>query len=151
MKLAYKQALLAVERDEVPVGAILVDENNTVLAQNGNRILEYSDPTAHGEILVIQEAAKLLGVPRLVGCRIYSTLEPCPMCATAISFARLDSIYFGALDSKGGGIYHGPKIFEQSTCHHRPSTINNGIMQLECGQILKDFFQAKRKYKKITS
>ena len=143
MDLAYDQAVLAAQRNEVPVGAVLVDINNVVLAADGNRILELSDPSAHAEMLIIRRASALLGSPRLVNCRIYSTLEPCPMCATVIAFARLQSVHFGAGDPKGGGIDHGPRIFTQPTCHHRPEVFANEDAG-RCGELLRSFFRARR-------
>lgn len=143
MDMAYQQAVLAAERNEVPVGAVLVDANNVVLAEDGNRIVELSDPSAHAEMLVIRKASQLLGTPRLIDCRIYSTLEPCPMCATVIAFARLQAVHFGAPDPKGGGIDHGPRIFTQSTCHHRPQVFGNKDAE-RCGELLRSFFRARR-------
>ena len=117
MAQALAGARAAAERGEVPVGAVLVDgASGEVLASNGNRTEQDNDPTAHAEMLVIRRAAALRGSPRLEGCDLYVTLEPCPMCATAISFARIRRLYFGAYDAKGGGVDHGPRIFEQSVC-----------------------------------
>lgn len=142
MTLALEEARRAGRRGEVPVGAVLIRDEK-VIAANGNRVEELSDPTAHAEILVIREAAHILGTPRLEGASLYVTLEPCPMCATALSFARIDQIFFGAFDPKGGGVDHGARIFEQPTCHHRPEVFG-GISEQVCGKLLKEFFQEKR-------
>lgn len=141
MSLAFDQAKGAGARGEVPIGAILVKDGK-VIAAAGNRVEELSDPTAHAEILVIREAAHILGTPRLGG-DLYVTLEPCPMCAAALSFARIDRIYFGAFDPKGGGIDHGPRIFDQPTCHHRPEVFG-GMSEQVCSELLTEFFKAKR-------
>ncbi|HIP77264.1 MAG TPA: nucleoside deaminase, partial [Kiloniellaceae bacterium] len=129
---------------EVPVGAVLVDgKDGTVLARAHNRVITDSDPTAHAEILAIRAAAAQLGAPRLAEADLYVTLEPCPMCATAISFARIRRLVFGAYDPKGGGVDHGPRIFEQPTCHHRPEVIG-GVQEQACGALLQDFFKVRR-------
>ena len=142
MALALAQAKEAGARGEVPIGAVLV-HNGRILAAAGNRVEELHDPTAHAEILVIREGARLLQAPRLIGVDLYVTLEPCPMCATALSFARIGRIFFGAFDPKGGGIDHGPRIFDQPTCHHRPEVFG-GISEQACAALLIDFFKAKR-------
>jgi len=142
MALALSEARIAGNRGEVPIGAVLVFEDK-VLAQSGNRVEEWRDPTAHAEIVVIREGSRLLGTPRLVGADIYVTLEPCSMCATALSFARVDRVFFGAFDPKGGGVDHGPRIFGQLTCHHRPEVFG-GISEKACSAILKEFFEEKR-------
>jgi tRNA(adenine34) deaminase len=142
MEIALSQAKDARLRGEVPVGAVLV-RDGTLLASAGNRVEELSDPTAHAEMLVIREATHILKAPRLIRCDLYVTLEPCPMCATALSFARVNRIFFGAFDPKGGGIDHGPRIFDQPTCHHRPEVLG-GISEQVCSAILKDFFHMKR-------
>ncbi len=144
MEMALKEASLAADRGEVPVGAVIVDGlGGEVLAWAGNRTEESNDPTAHAEILAIREAASKLGNPRLENCDLYVTLEPCPMCATAISFARLRRLYFGAYDPKGGGVDHGPRVFEQSTCHHRPEVIG-GMEESRSAALLKQFFRELR-------
>lgn len=144
MKAAFVEAQKARERGEVPIGAVIVDsETNEILAADGNRTIELSDPTAHAEIQVIRAAGQKLGVQRLNTCNLYVTLEPCPMCAQAISFARINTLIYGASDPKGGGIQQGPAIYQQPTCFHKPHVIN-GHMEAECGQILKDFFKARR-------
>jgi len=144
MSAALAEAEAAAARDEVPVGAVLVDgTTGAILAQSGNRVEELHDPTAHAEMLVIRAAAAAGQAKRLSGCDLYVTLEPCPMCAQAIAFARLRRLYFGAYDPKGGGVDHGPRIFEQPTCHHRPE-VYGGIGETRAGELLKAFFQAKR-------
>jgi tRNA(adenine34) deaminase len=143
MERALREARLAAERGEVPVGAIVVGPDGTVLAEAGNRTEEMRDPTAHAELLAIRAAAARLGAPRLVDCDLYVTLEPCPMCAQAISFARIRRLYWGATDPKGGGIEHGPRIFDQSTCHHKPE-LYPGISEGEAADLLRDFFKARR-------
>jgi tRNA(adenine34) deaminase len=143
MALALAEAALAAEAGEVPVGAVLVAPDGTLLARDRNRIEERRDPTAHAEILVIRAAAARLGTPRLVGCDLHVTLEPCPMCATAASLARLRRIYYGAEDPKGGGVDHGPRIFACSSCHHRPE-VYGGIGERQAAALLRRFFQARR-------
>lgn len=142
MELAIKQAEKAQTRGEVPIGAVLVWEGQ-VIAAAGNRVEELSDPTAHAEMLVIREASTALKSPRLLGADLYVTLEPCPMCATALSFARIRRIFFGAFDPKGGGIDHGPRIFDQTSCHHRPE-VCGGLYEETCSILLTEFFRAKR-------
>jgi tRNA(adenine34) deaminase len=143
MLTALAEAEAAALRGEVPVGAVVVAADGVVLAKAGNRTRELSDPTAHAELLAIRAAAKKLGAPRLVDCHLYVTLEPCPMCAQAISFARLRRLYYGAPDPKGGGVDHGPRIFAQPSCHHRPE-IYGGIAEREAGDLLRAFFQERR-------
>ncbi|MCP4924092.1 MAG: nucleoside deaminase [bacterium] len=143
MERALAQAHLGAEKQDVPVGAVLVFAGE-IIAEAHNEIVQNNDPTAHAELLVIRRAAKKLGAPRLVGAHLYVTLEPCPMCAQAIAFARIEKVTFGAYDPKGGGVDHGPKIFEQPTCHHDVQIVG-GILEKECSQILKDFFQMRRK------
>ncbi len=148
MRLALKEAKKAQERDEVPVGAVLVHaQSGEIFVQNSNRTIELSDPSAHAELLVIREQCKKLGVQRLPEYDLYVTLEPCTMCAAAISFARIRKLIIGAPDKKGGGVLHGACFYNQPTCHHKPEVISD-IMAEECGQILKDFFKTKRKEKK---
>jgi tRNA(adenine34) deaminase len=127
---------------EVPVGAVLV-AGETVLAASGNRIEALADPTAHAEMLVLRAAAAQRNSPRLADCDLYVTLEPCPMCAAAIALARLRRVYFAAYDPKGGGVEHGPRIFDQPGCNHRPE-IYGGIGEQRAALLLRDFFQAKR-------
>lgn len=143
MARALSEAEAAGARGEVPVGAVIVSAEGTELAAAGNRTRELNDPTAHAELLAIRAACAVLEDERLVGCSIYVTLEPCPMCATAISFARLKRIYYGAADPKGGGIEHGPRVFNQPTCHHVPE-IYPGIADAEAAALLKTFFAARR-------
>ena len=144
MREALAQAHAAGARGEVPVGAVLVDAaTGEVLAAHGNAVEGLDDPTAHAELLAIRAACKARGDPRLPDCDLYVTLEPCPMCATAISFARLRRLYFGAYDPKGGGVDHGPRIFEQENCHHRPEVIG-GVEESACRILLKEFFAVRR-------
>ncbi len=143
MNLALEEAKTAAERDEVPIGAVLVHATTgKIAATNGNRTLAMSDPTAHAEILVIREICKKTGAQRIPEYDLYVTLEPCAMCAAAISFARIRKVVFGAIDEKGGGILHGGKFFTQPTCHHRPEVLH--LDTPEAGQILKDYFKSKR-------
>lgn len=144
MALALAEARAAAARGEVPVGAVLVDgRSGAVIAAAGNRVETDRDPTAHAELLVIRAGAAALGAPRLAEADLYVTLEPCPMCAQAISFARIRRLYFGAYDPKGGGVEHGPRIFAQATCHHAPE-IYGGLAESEAGDLLKKFFRARR-------
>jgi tRNA(adenine34) deaminase len=144
MALALDEARAAALRDEVPIGAILVDsETGEIIVRTGNRTIGNADPTAHAEILAIRDGCRLAGSQRIPACDLYVTLEPCAMCAAAISFARIRRVIFGAVDMKGGGILHGGKFFDQPTCHHRPE-ISHGVFAEDCGQILKDFFKERR-------
>jgi len=143
MALALAEARQAAERGEVPIGCVIVGPDGTVLAAAGNRTEADRDPTAHAEMLAIRAAAAKLGEPRLVDCDLHVTLEPCAMCATAISFARLRRVYYGASDPKGGGVEHGPRIFTQPTCHHRPE-VYGGIGEREAGELLRAFFKERR-------
>jgi tRNA(Arg) A34 adenosine deaminase TadA len=143
MERALQQAHAAAERGEVPIGAVIVGPDGTVLAEVGNRTEGDRDPTAHAELLAIRAAAATLGASRLVECDLYVTLEPCPMCAQAISFARIRRLYYGASDPKGGGVEHGPRIFSQPTCHHAPE-VYGGIAESEAARLLRDFFKARR-------
>jgi len=143
MERALREARLAAERGEVPIGAVVVGPDGAVLAAAGNRTVQDCDPTAHAEMLAIRAAAAKLGAPRLVGCDLYVTLEPCPMCAQAISFARVRRLYWGAADPKGGGIEHGARIFDRPTCHHRPE-LYPGLSEGEAGELLRAFFRARR-------
>ena len=141
MQMAFTQADAAAQRGEVPVGAVVV-KDGVVLAEAGNRVEELRDPTAHAEILAIRAAAEA-GTGRLEGCDLYVTLEPCPMCAAAISLAKLRRVYFGAYDPKSGGVEHGPKIFDHATCHHRPD-IYGGMEEIRAAEQLRAFFREKR-------
>ena len=144
MELALAEAAEAALREEVPVAALIVDpQARQILAIASNRTEELADATAHAEMLALREAAKAYGGARLFGCDLYVTLEPCPMCAAAISLARIRRLYFGAPDPKGGGVEHGPRIFDQPTCHHRPD-VYGGMDEVRAGRILRDFFQARR-------
>ena len=144
MDIALQEARAAFERGEVPVGCAIVDgDSGEVLARTGNRTEEWDDPTAHAELLAIREASKNAGSARLTGCDLYVTLEPCAMCATAISFARIRRVYFGAYDAKMGGVEHGPAMFSQPTCHHRPE-VYGGLSETAAAELLKTFFQDKR-------
>ena len=144
MSLALTHAREAGERGEVPVGAVLVDgASGQIIAAAGNRVEADRDPTAHAELLAIRAAAVALGAPRLAEADLYVTLEPCPMCAAAIGFARIRRLYFGAYDPKGGGVEHGPRIFQQPTCHHQPE-IYGGIAEREAAALLTEFFKARR-------
>jgi tRNA(adenine34) deaminase len=141
--LALAEARLAGERGEVPVGAVLTAADGAAIASNGNRIIERHDPTAHAEMLVLREAAEKLGNERLTGTTLYVTLEPCAMCAGAISLARVAQLVFGAQDPKGGAVLHGPRYFEQPTCHHRP-LVAHGEGAQESAALLRSFFLARR-------
>jgi tRNA(adenine34) deaminase len=143
MAMALVEAEAAAVRGEVPVGAVLVSADGVVLAKSGNRIVELHDPTAHAEMLALREGARILGNERLVGTTLYVTLEPCAMCAGAISLARVARIVFAAEDPKGGAILHGPRFFDQPTCHHRPEIVRGSGAE-ESARLLKTFFQARR-------
>jgi len=143
MELALAEARAAAARGEVPIGAVLIGPAGEVVAAAGNRTRELSDPSAHAEMLVIRAGAAKLGSERLVDHNLYVTLEPCPMCAAVISFARIRRLYYGAPDAKGGGVEHGPRIFSHPTCHHRPD-VYPGLGEQEASTILKDFFAVRR-------
>ena len=144
MTRALAQAEAAARRGETPVGAVLVDgTTGAVLAECGNRVEADNDPTAHAELLAIRTAAHRVKSPRLGGAHLYVTLEPCAMCASAISHARIARLVFGAYDPKGGGVDHGARVFDRPTCHHRPEVIG-GMMESDCAALLKEFFQARR-------
>ncbi|PCJ70641.1 MAG: tRNA-specific adenosine deaminase [Rhodobiaceae bacterium] len=143
MALALAEAEAAAARGEVPVGAVIVDEKGIVLAQAGNRTLELKDPTAHAELLVIRQAAAKRDSERLIGCDLYVTLEPCTMCAGAISFARFRRLYYAAADEKGGGVDHGVRFFSQATCHHRPE-VYGGLSEEPARALLQRFFAERR-------
>lgn len=145
MRLALEEANAAQDRDEVPIGAVLVETaSGEVITRAGNRTRELCDPSAHAEILAIRTACEKTGAQRIPGHSLYVTLEPCAMCAAAISFARIERVIIGALDPKGGGILHGGKFYEQPTCHWRPD-VTSGLLENECGDILRNFFKSKRK------
>lgn len=144
MEIALDEARAAAARGEIPVGAVLVDgATGAVLAREGNRTEAESDPTAHAELLAIRAAAKALGAARLAGCDLYVTLEPCAMCAAAISFARIRRLYYGAEDPKGGGVAHGARVFAQPTCHHRPE-VYSGLAEADSAALLREFFRERR-------
>jgi len=139
-----KEAKAAANRGEVPVGCVIVHgPSGEILAKTGNQTEELNDPTAHAEIMAIKQATSKLGSPRLTDCDLYVTLEPCAMCATAISFARIRRLYFAAFDAKMGGVEHGPHIYSQPTCHHAPE-VYGGIGETRAVDLLKTFFQDKR-------
>ncbi|WP_371814002.1 nucleoside deaminase [Magnetospirillum sp. LM-5] len=142
MAVALEQARLAALRGEVPVGAVVVQDGR-VVAQAGNRVEELADPTAHAEMLAIRQAAQAIGNVRLDGCDLYVSLEPCPMCAQAVSLARIRRLVFGAYDPKSGGTEHGARVFDHSTCHHRPEVVG-GVREAEAAALLKSFFQDRR-------
>ena len=144
MNLAFFEARLAASLGEIPVGAVLVEGNSgEIIASSGNRMRYTNNPLAHAEMNVIRMGATKLHSLRLVGCDLYVTLEPCPMCAQGISFARIRRLYFGATDQKGGGVESGPQIFSQSTCHHKPD-VYGGIDDVRSRKLLKSFFATKR-------
>ena len=144
MAAALEEARAAAARGEVPVGAVVVDAaSGAVLARAGNRTEADNDPTAHAEILALRAAAAARGAPRLPDCDLYVTVEPCAMCAAAISFARIRRLYFGAPDPKMGGVEHGPRFFRQPTCHHAPE-IYGGIGESEAAALMRGFFEARR-------
>ncbi len=142
MDIALAEARLAAMRGEIPVGAVIVADGE-VLAQNGNRTRELSDPTAHAEILVIRAACAAVGSERLASMDLYVTLEPCPMCATAISAARIARLYYGAADPKSGGVEQGPRIFSHAQCHHKPE-VYGGINEAASATLLREFFEGRR-------
>lgn len=143
MELAFNQAEEAAKRGEVPVGAVVISASGEVLAAAGNRTEEWTDPSAHAEILALRAAGAALGSPRLTDCDLYVTLEPCAMCAAAISFARIRRVVFAAYDPKGGAVEHGPRFFAQPTCHHAPETVG-GVEEARAATLLRDFFAARR-------
>ncbi len=145
MRVALEEAKLAYDRDEVPIGAVIVDrQSGEIVARNGNRTIEMSDPSAHAEILCVREVCDKLGVQRFPEYDLYVTLEPCPMCAAALSYARVARVVYGASDVKSGGISSDIKLYERSQIHHKPEVVH-GALEQECGEILKSFFAAKRK------
>ena len=142
MQAAIDEARAAGARGEVPVGCVIV-RGSEIVARAGNRTIVDRDPTAHAELIAIRAAAGALGSERLADCDVYVTLEPCTMCAAAMSFARIRRLYFGAADAKGGAVEHGVRFFAAPTCHHRPD-VYGGIQESECAALLKDFFQTRR-------
>ena len=143
MLLALEEAKAAAFLGEVPVGAVILSKEGDILASAANRTLVDKDPTAHAELLAIRKAAQTLGSERLIDCDLYVTLEPCAMCAAAISFARIRRVYFGAADEKMGAVENGPRFFTQATCHHRPE-VYSGIGEGEARGLLLDFFKTRR-------
>lgn len=144
MRTALAEAQAAADRGETPVGAVVVNPSTgEVIAAAGNAPIGETDPTAHAEIRALREAARRLGNYRLTGLTLYVTLEPCPMCAGAISHARIGRVVFGAEDPKGGGVAHGARVFDQPTCHWRPK-VEGGVLAAESASLLKDFFRARR-------
>jgi tRNA(Arg) A34 adenosine deaminase TadA len=143
MELALAQAEAAGIAGEVPIGAVVMSAEGEVLASAGNRTLALADPTAHAEMIAIREACARLGSERLTGCDLYVTLEPCAMCAAAISFARIRRLYFGAADPKGGAVEHGVRFFASTTCHHAPE-VYGGIGEERASELLRKFFAARR-------
>jgi cytidine deaminase len=144
MDEALAEALAAGARGEVPVGAVIVAPDRSIVARAGNRTRELADPTAHAEMLVIRAACKAAGADRIPGLDLYVTLEPCAMCAAAISFARVRRLYYGASDPKGGGVEHGARVFSHATCHHAPE-VYPGIGEAEAAALLSGFFAERRK------
>ena len=144
MALALEQARAAFDAGEVPVGAVVTAGDGRVLAQARNAMRQLADPTAHAEMLAIREAARLLGSERLAGCDLHVTLEPCAMCAAAISFARIRRLYYGAEDEKQGAVDNGPRLFTQPVCHHAPE-VYGGIQGREAGLLMRRFFSARRR------
>jgi tRNA(adenine34) deaminase len=142
MELALDEARAAAVRGEVPVGCVIVRDGE-VVARAGNRTITDRDPTAHAELLAIRQVAAALGSERFADCDLYVTLEPCAMCAAAMSFARIRRLYFGAGDPKGGAVENGVRFFSAATCHHRPE-VYGGINESECAALLRDFFAARR-------
>src|SRR6195256_5558081 len=143
MDLALAEAEAARDLGEVPIGAVIVGPDGAIISHAGNRTLALRDPTAHAELLAIRQACAELGSERLVDCDLYVTLEPCAMCAAAISLARIRRLYFGAPDPKGGAVEHGPRFFQQPTCHHAPEVIG-GLGEARASALLKAFFAARR-------
>jgi len=143
MQDALAEAHAAATRGEIPVGAVVLGPDGTIIARAGNRTEADHDPTAHAEILALRAAAAARKSPRLPDCDLVVTLEPCPMCAHAISLFRIRRLIFGAYDPKGGGVDHGPRIFDASSCHHRPDIVG-GVRETESATLLRDFFRSKR-------
>ena len=143
MELALREARAAAARGEVPVGAVVLAPDGSLLAQAGNAVEALHDASAHAELLAMRAAAARIGSPRLIGCTLVASLEPCPMCAAAASHFRVARVLFGAYDPKGGGIEHGPRLYEQPGCLHRPETIG-GIRETESAALLQAFFKVRR-------
>jgi len=143
MDIALAEARAAATRGEVPIGAVVVASDGTVLARAGNEVEARHDAAAHAELLALRAAAAQRGEPRLVDCDLFVTLEPCPMCAQAISFFRIRRLVFGAYDAKGGGVEHGARVFDATSCFHRPAVIG-GVREAEAAALLRDFFSKRR-------
>jgi len=143
MDIAFEEAALAGARGEVPVGAVVTDKAGSIIARNGNRTREFNDPSAHAEMLVIRSACAELASERLPECNLYVTLEPCAMCAAAISFARIKRLYYGAGDEKMGAVENGGRFFNQPSCHHKPE-VYDGIGETRAAELLTRFFKERR-------
>src|SRR5689334_8672902 len=143
MDLALGEAREAAQRGEVPVGAVVLGPDGALIARAGNEVEARADPSAHAELLALRRAARLLGAPRLPGCDLVVTLEPCPMCAQAASFFRVRRLVFAAYDPKGGGVEHGARVFDAASCHHRPEVIG-GVREREAVALLRAFFAERR-------
>ncbi len=143
MEIAFVEARAAAARGEVPVGAVVVAPDGTVVARAGNRTEQDHDASAHAELLALREAGRVLGSPRLTACALFVTLEPCAMCAAAIGLFRIERLVFGAYDSKGGGVEHGARIYAAPSSQHRPEVIG-GVRETEAAELLRAFFQARR-------
>jgi len=144
MDIALAEARDAAARGEVPVGAVVLAPDGTVLARAGNQVEDLHDASAHAELLALRAAAARRGTPRLPDCDLVVTLEPCPMCAQAISFFRIRRLVFGAYDPKGGGVDHGARVFDAASCHHRPQVVG-GVREQDAAALLREFFGAKRR------
>jgi tRNA(adenine34) deaminase len=149
MGIALSEARAAAERGEVPVGAVVLRPDGSVLSRAGNRVEECHDASAHAELLALREAARQCGQPRLPDCDLVVSLEPCPMCAQAISFFRIRRLVFGAYDPKGGGVDHGARVFEAASCHHRPEVVG-GVREAEASALLRAFFDDRRSAKRTS-
>jgi tRNA(adenine34) deaminase len=143
MQMALDEAHIAAQAGEVPVGAVLVGQDGNILARTRNQMRALNDPTAHAEILAIRQACETMGNERLMGCSLYVTLEPCPMCAGAIAEARIAKLFYGAADVKGGAVDNGVALFDQKSCHHAPDVIG-GLRESDCAALLKEFFALRR-------
>lgn len=143
IEIALEEARAAAARGEVPVGAVVTDACGRVLARAGNRTEELRDASAHAEMLALRAAAAAAGEPRLPGCTLTVTLEPCPMCAQAASIFRVKRLVFGAYDPKGGGVDHGARVYHAPSCHHAPEVVG-GVREAECGAVLRTFFAGLR-------
>ncbi len=143
MEIALAEARTAAARGEVPVGAVVLGPDGAVLARAGNEVEARNDPTAHAELLALRQAAAQRGTPRLPDCDLFVTLESCPMCAQAASFFRVRRLIFGAYDPKGGGVEHGARVFDATSCHHRPEVVG-GVREVEAADLLRHFFGVRR-------